>query len=141
MSVNFQSSIEDLKFQTKKYVDLDLNFGNNPFTKDVMKKKGDLAIKQSVKNLVLSRITERPFQPQIGSQVYNILFDNIIPETAITLRTSIENVINTFEPRAVIRSVECIADHDNNGFNVTIIFSLINDPSPITIDFFLEWLR
>ena len=106
-----------------------------------MQKKGDLAIKQSVKNLVLSRITERPFQPQIGSQVYNILFDNIIPETAITLRTSIENVINTFEPRAVIRSVDCIADYDNNGFNVGIVFSLINDPSPITIDFFLEWLR
>ena len=65
MSVNFQSSVEELKFQTKKYVDIDLNFGNNPFTKDIMQKKGDLAIKQSVKNLVLSRITERPFQPQI----------------------------------------------------------------------------
>lgn len=141
MSVNFQSSVEELKFQTKKYVDIDLNFGNNPFTKDIMQKKGDFAIKQSVKNLVLSRITERPFQPQIGSQVYNILFDNIIPETAITLRTSIENVINTFEPRAVIRSVECIPDYDNNGFHVEIVFSLINDPSPITIDFFLEWLR
>tara|TARA_Y100000034_G_C6880297_1_gene403280 strand:- start:1552 stop:1977 length:426 start_codon:yes stop_codon:yes gene_type:complete len=141
MSVNYQSNVEDLKFQTKKYVDLDLNFGFNPFTKDVMQKKGDLAIKQSVKNLVLSRITERPFQPQIGSQVYNILFDNIIPETTITLRTSIENVINTFEPRAVVRTVECIADYDNNGYEVTIIFSLINDPNPITIDFFLEWLR
>ncbi len=141
MSVNFQGEKENLRYQIKKYIDIDMNFGKNPFTKDVMLKKGDASIKQSVKNLVLSRVGERPFQPNIGTQVYNILFDNIMPQTAITLQSTIENVINTFEPRVVLGEVECVPDHDNHGYAVSIVFTLINDPSPIIVEFFLEWLR
>ena len=141
MSVNFQKDQENLKYQTKKYVDIDMDFDPNPFTKDILMKKGDSSIKQSVKNLVLSRLTERPFQPNIGTSVYNLLFDNIMPNTTISLQTTIENVINTFEPRVVLSLVECVADEDNNGYSISIIFRLINDPSPITVDFFLEWLR
>ena len=141
MSVNFQSQNESPKFQIKKYIDIDLNFGLNPFTKDIMMKKGDASIKQSVKNLVLGRLGERPFQPNIGSQVYNVLFDNIEPQTTMVLQTTIENVINTFEPRVVLSSVDCVADHDNYGYVVSIQFTLINDPETITVDFFLEWLR
>lgn len=141
MSVNFQGEKENLKYQVKKYIDIDMNFGKNPFTKDVMMKKGDSSIKQSVKNLVLSRVGERPFQPNIGTQVYNILFDNIMPQTAISLQSTIENVINTFEPRVVLDGVECVPDHDNYGYAVSIVFTLINDPSPIIVEFFLEWLR
>jgi len=141
MSVNYQSEKENLKYQTRKYIDIDLNFGLNPFTKDILTKKGDSAIKQSVKNLVLSRIKERPFQPQIGTKVYNSLFDNIEPTTTMTIKSTIENIINTFEPRAVVKMVDCFPDYDKNGYEISITFVLINDPDPITIDFFLEWLR
>ena len=55
MSVNFQNENESPKFQIKKYIDIDMDFGLNPFTKDIMMKKGDASIKQSVKNLVLGR--------------------------------------------------------------------------------------
>ena len=141
MSVNFQNENESPKFQIKKYIDIDMDFGLNPFTKDIMMKKGDASIKQSVKNLVLGRLGERPFQPNIGSQVYNVLFDNIEPQTTTVLQTTIENVINTFEPRVSLNSVECIPDHDNYGYAISIIFTLINDPETIIVDFYLEWLR
>ena len=118
-----------------------MDFDFNPFTKDIMMKKGDSSIKQSVKNLVLSRLGERPFQPNIGTQVYNYLFDNIMPQTSTALKTTIENVINTFEPRVVLDNVECVGDYDNNGYVISITFTLINDPDPIVVEFFLEWLR
>ena len=141
MSVNYQGTNENLKYQTRKYIDIDMDFDFNPFTKDIMMKKGDSSIKQSVKNLVLSRLGERPFQPNIGTQVYNYLFDNIMPQTSTALKTTIENVINTFEPRVVLDNVECVGDYDNNGYVISITFTLINDPDPIVVEFFLEWLR
>ena len=141
MSVNYQGEKENLRYRVKDYIDIDMDFGRNPFTKDIMMKKGDASIKQSVKNLVLSRIGERTFQPNIGTEVYNMLFENIMPQTSISLQSTIENVINTYEPRVVLDTVECVPDHDNHGYAVSIIFTLINDPQPITVEFFLEWLR
>ena len=129
------------KFQNRKFVDLDLNFKKNPITKDVISKKGQNAIKQSIKNLVLTRIGEKLFSPTIGSYVYNLLFDNIVPETTIALQTSIEDVINTYEPRAIVNQVIVQPDSDNNGYLIVLIVSFVNSPEPTTVEFFLERLR
>ena len=129
------------KFQNREFVDLDLNFKKNPITKDVISKKGQNAIKQSIKNLVLTRIGEKLFSPTIGSYVYNLLFDNIVPETTIALQTSIEDVINTYEPRAIVNQVIVQPDSDNNGYLIVLIVSFVNSPEPTTVEFFLERLR
>ena len=129
------------KFQNREFVDLDLNFKKNPITKDVISKKGQNAIKQSIKNLVLTRIGEKLFSPTIGSYVYNLLFDNIVPETTIALQTSIEDVINTYEPRAIVNQVIVDPDPNNNGYLITLIISFVNSPEPTAVEFFLERLR
>ncbi len=129
------------KFQSKQYADLDLNFKKNPITNDVVSKKGENAIKQSIKNLVMTRIGEKLFSPMIGSYVYNLLFDNIMPETTIALQTSIEDVINTYEPRATVEHVNVDPDADNNRYLITLIVSFVNSPEPTTVAFFLERLR
>ena len=129
------------KFQNREFVDLDLNFKKNPITKDVISKKGQNAIKQSIKNLVLTRIGEKLFSPTIGSYVYNLLFDNIVPETTIALQTSIEDVINTYEPRAIVNQVIVQPDSDNNGYLIVLIVSFVNSPETTTVEFFLERLR
>ena len=129
------------KFQNREFVDLDLNFKKNPITKDVISKKGQNAIKQSIKNLVLTRIGEKLFSPTIGSYVYNLLFDNIVPETTIALQTSIEDVINTYEPRAIVNQVIVQPDSDNNGYLIVLIVSFVNSPEPTAVEFFLERLR
>ena len=129
------------KFQNRQFVDLDLNFKRNPITNDVVSKKGQNAIKQSIKNLVLTRIGEKLFNPLVGSYVYNLLFDNIVPETTIALQTSIEDVINTYEPRALVNHVMVDPDPDNNGYLITLIVSFVNSPEPTAVEFFLERLR
>ena len=129
------------KFQTNQYTDLDLNFKKNPITNDVVSKKGENAIKQSIKNLVMTRIGERLFSPMIGSYVYNLLFENMMPETTIALQTSIEDVINTYEPRAIVEHVNADPDADNNRYLITLRVSFVNSPEPTTVAFFLERLR
>ena len=129
------------RFQNRQFVDLDLNFKRNPITNDVVSKKGQNAIKQSIKNLVLTRIGEKLFNPLVGSYVYNLLFDNIVPETTIALQTSIEDVINTYEPRAIVNQVMVDPDPNNNGYLIVLIVSFVNSPEPTTVEFFLERLR
>ena len=129
------------RFQNRQFVDLDLNFKRNPITNDVVSKKGQNAIKQSIKNLVLTRIGEKLFNPIVGSYVYNLLFDNIVPETTIALQTSIEEVINTYEPRAIVNQVIVDPDPNNNGYLITLIISFVNSPEPTAVEFFLERLR
>tara|TARA_B100000745_G_scaffold291337_1_gene231017 strand:- start:288 stop:710 length:423 start_codon:yes stop_codon:yes gene_type:complete len=137
----FQTVREDLKFQSRKYTDLDLNFRSHPFTKDILLKKGDNSIKQSVKNLVLTRKGEKPFHPEIGSHIYTYLFDNMTVDTVVNIKTTIEDVINTYEPRVVLSSVDVTANPDQNSYDVTIVFRLINESDPITVEFFIERLR
>ena len=129
------------KFQNRQFVDLDLNFKRNPITNDIVGKKGENAIKQSIKNLVMTRIGEKLFSPMIGAYVYNLLFDNIVPETTIALQTSIEDVINTYEPRALVNHVLVDPDPDNNRYLITLIVSFVNSSEPTTVEFFLERLR
>ena len=137
----FQTEREDLKFQSRKYTDVDLNFRSHPFTKDILLKKGDNSIKQSVKNLVLTRKGEKPFHPEIGSHIYAYLFDNMTVDTVVNIKTTIEDVINTYEPRVVLSSVDVVANPDQNLYDITIVFRLINEPDPITVEFFIERLR
>jgi phage baseplate assembly protein W len=128
------------------YSDLDLDFIAHPTTKDVVKKKGIEAIKRSVRNLVLTNFYDRPFRSYIGSNAQKILFDNINPFTATFLKDAIVEVISNFEPRVKLREdsndgVLVKVDPDNNGYTVTITFTILNSGSPAVINLFLERLR
>ena len=76
------------RFQNRQFVDLDLNFKRNPITNDVVSKKGQNAIKQSIKNLVLTRIGEKLFNPIVGSYVYNLLCHIIYSASNSTIVSS-----------------------------------------------------
>jgi len=128
------------------YSDLDLDFIAHPTSKDVVKKKGFDAIKRSIRNLVLTNFYDKPFRSYIGSNVQKILFDNINPFTAIFLRDAIEEVITNFEPRVKLREdvsngIVVNVSPDNNGYDVTISFTIINTGAPVTFSLFLERLR
>jgi phage baseplate assembly protein W len=124
-----------------RYSDLNLSFIANPVRKDIGILYDSDAVKQAVVNLVLTKNYERPFHPEIGCNVTALLFDNITSITALSIQVSIQNVINNFEPRVQLQSVVVIADPDNNGYNATITFYVLNIPSLVTVDFFLERLR
>ena len=123
------------------YTDIDLNFGVHPVTGDVRKKTKEQAVIQSVKNLILTNHTEIPFQHEIGSNIRKILFENFSTITAVSLSTEIENVINNFEPRAKLISVQVVADDAKNGYRINITFNIINIPTPVSLSLFLERMR
>jgi phage baseplate assembly protein W len=121
--------------------DLDLKFNVHPVKKDVTKHVNEYAIINSIKNLVSTNFYERPFRPEIGSGIRNLLFENIDPVVAAQLERAIQETILNYEPRVQIYDIQTKASPDENRYDVTLTFFIINNPNPITIDFFLERIR
>ncbi len=126
---------------TRNFKDLDLSFNIHPVRKDVNTYKGEYAVINSVKNLVLTNHYERPFQPELGSNIRRLLFENVDSVMAAQIEREIEETIENFEPRAQVSKVTAIAAPDENKYEVVMEFFVINNPNPITINFFLERIR
>jgi phage baseplate assembly protein W len=126
---------------TRQYRDLDLNFTIHPLRKDVNKNLDEVAIVNSIKNIVSTNHYEKPFQPDFGSNVRRMLFESLDNITASALEREIEQSITNYEPRVKLLSVKVIPDFENNGFNVEMQFYILNKSEPVTITFLLERLR
>ena len=126
----------------RQYRDLDLFFLKKGTTKDIRTVTDVLAIKRSVKHLVLTNIYEKPFHPEIGSGVRDLLFENMTPLTSIILTKKVEDVIVNFEPRVRLTGVQPTPNLDLNTYELTIEFFILNAPTELqTVDMFLERLR
>lgn len=123
------------------YSDLDLDFIAHPTTGDVVKKTGDDAIKRSVRNLILTNFYDRPFRHFIGSGAQKLLFEPVNQITANSLKDAVREVIRNYEPRIELRSLNVVFDNDNNGYNLTLEYSIINRPQPLITTIFLERIR
>tara|TARA_R100001480_G_scaffold74366_1_gene85009 strand:+ start:184 stop:627 length:444 start_codon:yes stop_codon:yes gene_type:complete len=116
---------------TRLYKDLALSFERNTATKDVIIKKDVDAVKQSVRNLIMTNHYERPFHPEIGSGISQLLFEPLDPITSNSLTRVISEVITNFEPRAQLVAVDSRPDPDSNSYEVTIAFRVINVPGEL----------
>ena len=126
----------------QQYKDLDLFFAKTQSSKDVRKVTDIAAVKRSVRNLVLLNHYEKPFHPEIGSGIRNILFENISTIAAFTLTKKIEDVIINFEPRVRLINVRADPNLDRNEYEVTIEFFVVNTPTELVdLTVFLEVLR
>ena len=126
----------------KIYSDLDLFFSKKKASKDVSKVNDIQAVKRSVRNLILLNHYEKPFHPEIGSGVRDVLFENMTPTTSHILTRKIEMVIEQFEPRARLISVTAFPNLDRNEYECTISFYVVNAPTELVdLTVFLERLR
>ena len=123
------------------YSDLNLNFNKNPATKDIAKLKDVEAVKRSVRNLILTNRFERPFHPEIGSDIRALLFENMTPTIQTLLTDRIRDVLETYEPRAVLNDVIVSGDMDKNQYGVTIKFYVREVPGIQIVSEFLQRLR
>lgn len=123
------------------YSDLDLDFLSHPATGDVVKKVGDDAVKRSVRNLILTNFYDRPFRHGIGSNAVKLLFEPANQITANLLKDAILEVIRNYEPRIKVTGLNLIFDYDNNGYNATLEYYIINRPEPLITTIFLERIR
>ena len=127
-------------FQTFK--DLSVTFKKHPVTNDLVTVRDKAAIVQSISNLLLTRKGERPFQPQLGSDISNILFEPLDYGSAGILRSAVIEVLERYEPRIVVDNVICYPDMDNNGYNVEVFYVIAGrDDAPVAVEFFLERTR
>ena len=130
-----------LSTNTRRWTDLDLDFTAHPVTKDIVLKKDVEAVKRSIRNLILTNKYDRPFQPDIDGGVTGHLFELATPHTIHNIESAIKNCIYNYEPRAEVLDVFVSGAADNNGFQVSINFRVINTPDPVTVELFLERLR
>jgi phage baseplate assembly protein W len=135
------SSTNNSKRSTRIYKDLDLNFGRNVVTNDVNKLTDVEAVKRSVRNLINTNHYERPFHPEIGSDVRAMLFEPITPLTALNLQRKVAEVLNNFEPRVNLVQILARPDFDNNSYHLRIMFYVVGVPEPVTVETLLERLR
>lgn len=126
---------------TRTFKDIDLNFIANPVTGDISKKFDENAIKQSIKNLILTNHYERLFHPEIGSSINSLLFEPFSPILQSTLERAITYTITNFEPRVRLISVEVNLKPDNHTADVQIVFKIVNTEKPIAVSFTLERTR
>jgi phage baseplate assembly protein W len=127
--------------KTRKYSDLDLNFTIHPIKKDINKHVEEMAVINALKNLILTNHYERPFQPDLGSNVRRLLFENLDVVTAAALEQEIFQTIKNYEPRVEILELFVSPRYDDNVFGVEMTFNIINRTEPVTISFLLERLR
>ena len=133
-------SQNDISRNVRKHRDLDLFFSRKQGSGDVNRITDVEAVKRSVRNLVLTNFYEKPFHPEIGSGVRDMLFENMSP--AVVLAKKIEDVIENFEPRARLIGVRALPNLDRNEYEVTIEFFVVNTPTELVdMTVFLEVLR
>ena len=135
-------SQNDISRNVRQYRDLDLFFSKKQGSGDVNKITDIEAVKRSVRNLVLTNFYEKPFHPEIGSGIRDMLFENMSPVTAVVLARKVEDVIENFEPRARLVGVRALPNLDRNEYEITIEFFVVNAPTELVdMTVFLEVLR
>ena len=129
------------KRSSRIYKDLNLDFQQNTATKDIQKITDVESVKRSVRNLINLNHYEKPFHPEIGSNLRGMLFENISPQMTHFIGKQIELLIKNYEPRCRLVQVRNLPDLDRNGYFVSINFYVQNHPTPVIVESFLERLR
>ena len=126
---------------SKIYADLDLTFSRLPVTNDVALSYDEKSVIRSVRNLLLTNFYDRLFQPEIGSNLTKLLFENVDALTASLLQNEISNVIKNYEPRVSIEYITVTPDEDNNNYSVSLSFFIGNNSTPTAVNLLLQRSR
>ena len=128
--------------QFSTFKDLSVTFKKHPVTDDLITVKNKTAIAQSIKALLLTNPGERPFQPNLGSGLRDVLFEPLDYGTAALIKKSIREVISTYEPRIRVQNIRTRLDSANNGYDVSLQYSIVGrEDKAVGVEFFLERTR
>ena len=141
MSIYDSTQTNESQRSSRIYQDLNLDFQINSATKDIQKITDIEAVKRSVRNLINLNHYEKPFHPEIGSNLRAMLFENMTPQMNALISRQIEELIQNYEPRARLVQARTIPLFDRNAYAVTINFQVVNSPEPVVVEQLLERLR
>ena len=129
----------------KIYSDLDLTFRRLPVTNDVASSYDEQAVVRSVRNLLLTGFYERPFQPNLGSNLNKLLFEPADQLTSNLIESEVRDVISNFEPRVTVNTISVTVSPDENSFNLSMTFFVGNNTRATTVTLLLQrsrkWLQ
>ena len=127
---------------SRGFKDLSMTFQSNPLNDDLIGLKNENAIARSVRNIVMTVPGEKFFEPDFGSRVSKLLFENVDDITASQIREEIEYSIVNYEPRVKILSITVNPDNDNASFDAVIVYEIIGaDVAPQELQFALHSTR
>ena len=126
---------------SRRFRDIDLDFNRNAVTNDVNIVENVVAVKRAVRNLVQTNFYERPFNPELGCGVRELLFEPFTPLTKIHLERKIEEVLVNHEPRIELQNIAVDDDQDRNRLVVDIYFYVVGVPGPQQVQTFLQRVR
>lgn len=125
----------------KAYSDINLKLTLHPIQKDIVPLRDDAAVKNSIKNLLLTNFYERPFAPSLGANLRGLLFEPADAMTRISLRSSIKKVVLENEPRVENVKVEVINELGGEAFKVKVIFKIKQIDTSDSLEIVLKRLR
>ena len=125
----------------KVYKDLNLDFQKNTATNDIQKLTDIESVKRSVRNLIKLNHYEKPFHPEVGSNLRAMLFENITPQINHAISKQIDLLIKNYEPRCRLVQLNVQPDLDRNGYRASISFYVVNQPDRVEVETFLERIR
>jgi phage baseplate assembly protein W len=123
---------------SKIYSDIDFTFTKKPVTGDVALSFDDQAVIRSIRNLLSTNHFDRPFNPDLGSNLNAILFEMVSPLSAASLEREIATMIDNYEPRARVNEIIVTPLPDKNAYNVSLSFYIENATLPTTVTLILE---
>jgi phage baseplate assembly protein W len=112
--------------QRELYSDFSIDFTPHPNSGDLTRQVNELAIKRSLRNIIMTDKNERPFQPTLGSNIRKSLFDNVSSATSQNLKQNILDAISTHEQRVRVSNVEVIHDDLRQAYRINIFFFIVN---------------
>ena len=126
---------------SERYSDFYLNLDKNYGTKDLARMTNEAAIISSLKNIIFTRRGERPFFPEFGCDVANMLFENFSKFTSDAIQTEIRTAVENFEPRVLTINVAVEENLDQHSFVLYLYFTTINNPETVSVSFLLSRIR
>ena len=74
----------------------------------------------NLKNLLLTRKGERPFQPLFGTTIYSLLFEQMTPNLSEVLTQSLKKDIGFWLPYIIVDDLTIIQEDDINRLNISL---------------------
>ena len=117
---------------SKAFKDISMSFKFNPLSGDLIGLKNENAIARSVRNIVLTSPCEKIHDPEFGSNISALLFENVDEVYAIGISDEIENSLKNYEPRIELEEVIVDPNYDNNQFDCIITYKIVGIDVPAT---------
>ena len=127
-----------MSIASRTYKDFAYSFFANPMSGDVGKKTGADAVKSAIVAVLKTNHNERMFQPEFGSNIRALLFEQMNPITEQRMKTEVENAIRNHEPRAEVLGITVTGQEEQNRYLVSILFNVSSEAEPQKLETYFD---